>query len=64
MRARSSELIAPDGRRIVVRWGTGYAPTVNEYSGDRNTRRWNVPGGLARARSLARSLAADKNARQ
>jgi hypothetical protein len=58
MKARSSTIMAADGRRIVIRWGTGYAPTVSEYTGKRHAREWNVPGGLATARALAAKITA------
>ena len=57
MKARKSETTTADGRRIVVRWGHGYAPTVSEYDGPRHAREWNVPGGLKAARGLAVRIA-------
>ena len=62
MKLRRSETIADDGRRIVVKWGTGYAPSVSEYTVDfrdgreMHTREWNCPRGLAAARKLAARL--------
>ena len=57
---RRSEFRAADGRRLVVRYGTGYAPTVSEYHPDRgHTREYTVRSGLAAARRLAKDLAAE-----
>ncbi len=69
MKARKSEMTAADGRRIVVRWGTGYAPSVSEYTLDSrdgkwaHTREWNVSAGLAAARRLAKRVMSDEVAR-
>ena len=66
MKTRKSEMTAADGRRIVVRWGTRYAPSVSEYTLDTrdgkwaHTREWNVPAGLAAARRLAQQVMADE----
>ena len=65
MKTRKSVTVAEDGRRIVVRWGTGYAPSVSEYTRGRDgkeyhTREWNVPAGLAAARRLAARVVADE----